>query len=146
MSGETIRLVNKTGAILVLNLPHGLVPEAASMSVVGVRAHDLKSGERKVSLAKKGPVSGSVTILAGKFADVPRSALRAPEVQAALNAKRIAAVDRPAAPPTPPPTPPTGGGAPDVLPGSDTLPATPAPDPSAHAGKQKPARDAAKVS
>jgi hypothetical protein len=88
MSG-TITLTNKTSTILVLNLPHGLVPEAAKMSVVGVHAHDQKSGERKLSLAKKGPVSGSVTLLAGASAEVPRSALRAPDVQSALNAKRI---------------------------------------------------------
>jgi hypothetical protein len=148
MSGETIRLVNKTGAIQVLNLPHGLVPEAASMSVVGVRAHDLKSGERKVSLAKKGPVSGSVTILAGKSVDVPRSALRAPEVQAALNARppRLALIEVKAAPAEPAKLPPGNEG--NTPPGNVPAPAPTLPggasadDQPAAVGKET-ARDAA---
>lgn len=95
---QTCLITNKTRAILVLNLPHGLVPEHAKMGVIGTRVATVTServekGRRFVELerkvvAHKRPVSGSVTLLAkgseGDTAEVARTALFAPDVKAAL--------------------------------------------------------------
>lgn len=117
---ETCLITNKTKRILVLNLPHHVVPEHAKMGVVGVRVATTKSTkvengrkyreiERKVHAHKK-PISGSVTLLAGgtkgDTAEVARSAIHAPDIKAALKRKEIAISDPPAEKPaekTPPP-------------------------------------------
>jgi hypothetical protein len=100
---ETCLITNKTKAILVLNLPHHVVPEHAHMGVVGVRVSTTKSTkveggrtfreiERKVHAHKK-PISGSVTLLGrgrkGDTAEVARTAIHAPDVKAALARKEI---------------------------------------------------------
>jgi hypothetical protein len=106
---ETCLITNKTKGILVLNLPHHVVPEHARMGVVGVRISTTKSTkvekgrtyreiERKVHAHKK-PISGSVTLLAkgkkGDTAEVARSAIHAPDIKAALARKEIV-IDDPA--------------------------------------------------
>lgn len=95
---ENCVISNKTGTILVLNLPHGDVPEHASMGVVGVVESKIKretvvNGRRHVEVerairAYKRPISGSVTLLAkghkGDSATISRTALFAPDVKAAI--------------------------------------------------------------
>jgi hypothetical protein len=101
MSHATPRcqLVNETTAPQVLNLPHAIVPECATMGVVGTTDHDTKTGERPLR-ARKGPISGSVTLMPkgmkGASAEVPRTALHAPDVKAAIAAKRIRIAELPA--------------------------------------------------
>jgi hypothetical protein len=91
---ETCTIANKTATILVLNLPHAEVPAHATMGVVGVRGHVPQTGERPIRAIKRA-ISGSVTLLAkgskkdGDKAVIHRSALFAPDVKAALAAKRI---------------------------------------------------------
>ena len=100
---ETCLITNKTKGILVLNLPHHVVPEHAKMGVVGVRVATTKSTkveggrtyreiERKVHAHKK-PISGSVTLLGrgrkGDTVEVARSAVHAPDIKAALARKEI---------------------------------------------------------
>lgn len=104
---ETCFITNKTKGILVLNLPHHVVPEHAKMGVVGVRIASTKTTkveggrtyreiERKVHAHKK-PISGSVTLLGrgrkGDTVEVSRSAVHAPDVKAAVARKEIAIDD-----------------------------------------------------
>lgn len=94
---ETCLITNKTKGILILNLPHGVVPEHAHMAHVGTREEKIKSTkveggrkyveiERKI-VSHKRPVSGSITLLAkgqqGDTVEVARSAIFAPEVKSA---------------------------------------------------------------
>lgn len=77
---KTLTLKNRTNAILVINLPHALVPECASHSVVGTRSHDKASGERRIEAHRK-RISGSITLLAeGSVEGLPLSVRRAPDV------------------------------------------------------------------
>ena len=100
---ETCLITNKTKGILVLNLPHHVVPEHAKMGVVGVRVATTKSTkveggrtyreiERKVHAHKK-PISGSVTLLGrgrkGDTVEVARSAILAPDINVAITRKEI---------------------------------------------------------
>lgn len=83
-----VSLRNKTRALQVYNLPHGIVPEHATMSVVGVTEHDPVTGERPVQAYRK-PISGSLTFLAaghdGDFhLDLPNSVLQVAEISHAV--------------------------------------------------------------
>lgn len=120
---ETCTIANKTKGILVLNLPHGDVPDHASMASVGSRSYIVKKDnttmvrgekhrhidiERQLNVTKR-PISGSLTFLAGEKKEVSRTVLAAPEVKAALAANRIALIE-PVAPvvkaaPAPTPAP-----------------------------------------
>lgn len=98
----TCTLANNMPGMQVFNLPHALVPERASMAVVGTRPHNPKTGQRQVR-AHKRPISGSLTFLGkGKKGDtlegLPRTVLRAPEVKAALAAGELLLVEAKAAP------------------------------------------------
>jgi hypothetical protein len=125
MADHTYTLANKTKLPVILNLPHGVVPELASMSVVGTLDH-LTTGERPLRATKRA-ISGSLTLCAkgtdgDKIAGLPQSVLNAPEVIAAKarDAIEIIEVESPpkepcesmddeidveAVPPTQPPAP-----------------------------------------
>lgn len=98
---DTITLRNRRKRQLVINLPHGDVPELASVGVVATREHDAtpvrgprdtsspNAGARTLRVERRA-LSGSLTLTArgchegGDYArDLPRSVLRAPEVQRA---------------------------------------------------------------
>jgi hypothetical protein len=120
MPSDTITLRNRTKRLLVLNLPHAVVPEAAAMTVVGVREHDAtpvkgpadgtspNAGAKTLKTFRR-PVSGSVTLTARGCAEkgdraegLPRSVLQAPDVKAALRKGDVEVVEEaPAAKPVP---------------------------------------------
>lgn len=86
---ETCILVNRTKQLRVYNLPHAVVPEAATMRVVATREHNPKTGER-IFKPHRRPVSGSITLLpSGTSPPQPMSVLRSPDIQAALKRKEI---------------------------------------------------------
>ena len=97
-----VALRNLSRGMIVLNLPSAVVPECAKRGVLGTLRHDPRSGERTLQ-AKKRWVSGSVTIPAGETSDLlPESALRAPDVQAAIRQRVVVVVDKtPEAEPAP---------------------------------------------
>lgn len=94
--------------MLVFNLPREHVPEAAQRTRVARSAND---ADPRAMSARTETVSGSVTLAAagtpGCEAEVPASALRAPEVRKALavNPPLVAVVEKrdqtPGAPPAP---------------------------------------------
>jgi hypothetical protein len=112
---ETCLISNRTRGILVLNLPHGVVPEHATMGLVGTRIATVKSekvekGRKFIEMecrvhAHKRPISGSITLLGkgqdGSAVEVSRSAIHAPEVKAALKRGDIEIKDPPKAEATP---------------------------------------------
>jgi len=84
----------------VLNLPHSVVPEQATMAVVGTLGPEFKGTREQAATAPprafkvhKKPISGSVTLLGrgsgeGEVVDdLPLSVREAPDVQAALAAR-----------------------------------------------------------
>lgn len=79
---QTICLVNTSKTIMVLNLPHGIVPEHSKAGIVGRLGHVPKTGERPLEAVRK-QISGSVTLLAGQEKEVAASATHAPDVIAA---------------------------------------------------------------
>jgi hypothetical protein len=115
---ETCTIKNQTKRPLVLNLPHGIVPEHASMGITGTLEYMSESGERKVR-AHRHPISGSITLFGGESAQVAASAKHAPDVQAAHKRGEISITDdvaAPVAPPAPTTAPP---GAPTLPPADD---------------------------
>jgi hypothetical protein len=91
---KTLSIINRTNAILVINLPHNLVPECATRGVVAVREHNGETGERTL-VAHKKAISGSITLLAKGSPDngdrvdgLPLTVRAAPDVR--INAGRQA--------------------------------------------------------
>lgn len=96
---KTLSIVNRTNAILVINLPHNIVPECATRGVVGVREHNAETGERTL-VAHRKQISGSVTLLAKGSADgadrvdgLPPSVRMAPDVKRYTASKAIDVID-----------------------------------------------------
>lgn len=86
---STVTLQNKTKQVLVLNLPHHIVPECAVLQEVYTSEMDKATGRRVMKSVKK-PLSGSVTLVAnGNCANLPLSVQRAPDVVNAVNAGKI---------------------------------------------------------
>ncbi len=90
---KRIVLKNATREIVVLNLPHGVVPEHATMRAVGTSEYNSKTGETIRRIARK-PVSGSITLMPkGKKGDTSApldpAVLSVAEVRQALATKRI---------------------------------------------------------
>lgn len=102
--------------MLVLNLPHDVVPERATIGVVGTLTPEFRGSREQASgapprelIVQKKAVSGSVTLLAkgspggGDVIDgLPLSVREAPDVQSALRTRpspsiRIEVYDAPAA-------------------------------------------------
>ena len=117
----SVSLANQTRFVMVLNLPHEVVPERASRMLVGTTDHDATTGERHLRATRK-RISGSVTLQPkGVAGDVvrglPMNVLRAPEVRRALQAwpPKLAAKtfeDAPASPPAAPARPAVPGARP----------------------------------
>jgi hypothetical protein len=87
---KTLTVTNNTRGLLILNFPHGVVPEVATMGRTGTREYVQATGERIVR-AHRHPISGSVTLLAkgqegSKVGGLPPSIYHAPDVKAALAA------------------------------------------------------------
>ena len=112
---ETCTIKNETKRPIVLNLPHGIVPEHAAMGVTGTLEYEAADGTRKVR-AHRHPISGSVTLFGGEKATIAATAKHAPDVQAAHKRGEISITDDVAAP-VAPPAPPTPG-----APSTPTLP------------------------
>jgi hypothetical protein len=104
----TVTLKNLTKRMLVFNLPREHVPEAATRARVARSAND---ADPRALTVRTETVSGSVTLAAagtrGSEAEVPASALRAPEVQKALRASQplVAVVEKKNAAAEAPPAP-----------------------------------------
>jgi hypothetical protein len=133
MPATTCTLINTSSQMRTLNLPHAVVPEAATMRVVAGRDHNPKTGEKTFRPVKR-PISGSITFMPkGKKGDtvsgVPRTVLRLPEVQALLQSKALVLRDDPAEVPAQAPAPAT-----DAPTGAGTAPATGQPQEGAPTG------------